>query len=136
MDNFIEAGKKLRGEPFGPHKGYVFANAYVHNAVESMSIALMLDTKTDAELTKAQDHMRATLDRWIPIILAAQEPEDALAQERFLPLPCAWGEFEYTFRDILGLSGTSGQPVHLSRPCALLRALDTRGFPGCTKRSR
>ena len=45
IDNFIEAGKKLRGEPHGQHKGYVFANAYVHNAVEAMSIALMLDAE-------------------------------------------------------------------------------------------
>lgn len=36
IDNFIEAAKALRGEPHGHHKGYVFANAWVHQTVESM----------------------------------------------------------------------------------------------------
>jgi hypothetical protein len=75
IDNFIEAGKKLRGEAHGPHKGYVFSNAYVHNAVEAMSVALMVDAKGDREIAAAQDRFRATLDSWIPIILAAQEPD-------------------------------------------------------------
>ena len=39
IDNFIEAGKALRGEPHGSHKGYVFSNAWVHQTVEAMSIA-------------------------------------------------------------------------------------------------
>jgi hypothetical protein len=85
IDNFVEAGKKLRGEPYGPHKGYVFANAYVHNAVEAMSIALMVDPKGDPEIVKAQDHMRETLDRWIPIILAAQEPDGYMQTAFTLP---------------------------------------------------
>ncbi|HTE43795.1 MAG TPA: beta-L-arabinofuranosidase domain-containing protein, partial [Gemmatimonadaceae bacterium] len=85
IDNFIEAGKKLRGEPFGQHKGYVFANAYVHNAVESMSIALMLDPKGDPEMVRAQADMRATLDKWIPIILAAQEPDGYMQTAFTLP---------------------------------------------------
>jgi len=38
IDNFVEAGKKLRGEPAGHHKGYVFSNAWVHQTVEAMSI--------------------------------------------------------------------------------------------------
>jgi DUF1680 family protein len=85
LDNFIEAGKKLRGEPFGPHKGYVFANAYVHNAVEAMSIALMLDAKGDPEMVRAQSDVRATLDKWIPIILAAQEPDGYMQTAFTLP---------------------------------------------------
>jgi DUF1680 family protein len=85
LDNFIEAGKKLRGEPHGMHKGYVFANAYVHNAVESMSIALMLDPKGDPDIVRAQADMRATLDRWIPIILAAQEPDGYMQTAFTLP---------------------------------------------------
>jgi DUF1680 family protein len=78
IDNFVEAGKKLRGEPAGFHKGYVFSNAWVHQTVESMSIALMVDPQGDAEIVKAQEHMRATLDDWIPKILAAQEPDGYL----------------------------------------------------------
>jgi hypothetical protein len=72
IDNFIEAGKANRGEAHGRHKGYVFSNAWVHQTVESMCIALMVDPQGDQEIMKAQDLMRAALERWIPIILAAQ----------------------------------------------------------------
>jgi uncharacterized protein len=82
LDNFIEAGKELRGEPSNPHLGYPFANAYVHNTVEAMSVALTIDPKGDPDIIKAQADIRATLDRWIPIILAAQEP-DGYLQTRF-----------------------------------------------------
>jgi DUF1680 family protein len=78
IDNFVEAGKKLRGEPAGYHKGYVFSNAWVHQTVEAMSIALMIDPQGDPEITKAHEKFRETLDRWIPIILAAQEPDGYL----------------------------------------------------------
>ena len=78
LDNFIEAGKALRGEPHGEHKGYVFANAWVHQTVESMCIALMIDAQGDKEILAAQKQMRATLERWIPIILAAQESDGYL----------------------------------------------------------
>lgn len=41
LDNFIEAAKALRGEPFAAHRGDVFSNAWVHQTVESMSLALV-----------------------------------------------------------------------------------------------
>ena len=85
LDNFIEAGKKLRGEAYGPHKGYVFSNAYVHNAVESMCIALMLDPGGEGAVAQAQQQMRSTLDRWIPIILGAQEPDGYMQTAFTLP---------------------------------------------------
>lgn len=72
IDNFIEAGKANRGEAHAPHKGYVFSNAWVHQTVESMCIALMVDPHDDLEMIAAQDKMRTTLERWIPIILEAQ----------------------------------------------------------------
>ena len=78
LDNFIEAGKALRGEPHAKHKGYVFSNAWVHQTVESMCIALMVDPQGDQEIMKAHELMRATLDRWIPVILAAQMPDGYL----------------------------------------------------------
>jgi DUF1680 family protein len=78
IDNFIEAGKANRGEPHGKHKGYVFSNAWVVENVEAMCIALMVDPKGDPEMIAAQDKMRATLERWIPIILAAQESDGYL----------------------------------------------------------
>ena len=85
IDNFVEAGKALRGESHGAHKGYVFSNAWVHQTVEAMSIALMIDPRGDAEIVKAHEKMRATLDDWIPKILAAQEPDGYLQTAFTLP---------------------------------------------------
>ncbi len=93
IDNFINAGKALRGEPHGYHKGYVFSNAWVHQTVEAMSIALMIDPQGDPDILKAHEKFRKTLDTWIPIILAAQEPDGYLqtaftaAAPRRGPLP-------------------------------------------------
>ncbi|MBB4153720.1 hypothetical protein GGQ80_001626 [Sphingomonas jinjuensis] len=90
IDNFIEAGKALRGEPHEGHKGYVFSNAWVHQTVEAMCIALMVDPRGDREVIAAQDGMRKTLDRWIPIILAAQEPDGYLHTAYTLADRQAW----------------------------------------------
>ena len=78
IDNFIEAAKALRGEPHARQRGYVFANAWVHQTVESMCIALMVDPQGDPEIIAAQAKMKATLEDWIPKILAAQEPDGYL----------------------------------------------------------
>ncbi len=78
IDNFVEAAKALAGEPHGAHKGYVFSNAWVHQTVEAMSIALMVDPRGDPEVLAAHAKMRATLADWIPKILAAQEPDGYL----------------------------------------------------------
>ena len=85
IDNFVEAAKALRGEPHGSHKGYVFSNAWVHQTVESMCIALMIDPQGDPEIIKAQEKMKATLEDWIPKILAAQEPDGYLQTAFTLP---------------------------------------------------
>jgi DUF1680 family protein len=78
MDNFIEAARALRGEPHAPQNGGVWANAYVHNTVESMCVALMVDPQGDPDIIAAQNKMKATLADWIPTILAAQEPDGYL----------------------------------------------------------
>ncbi len=78
LDNFVNAAKAIRGEEYTPHKGYVFSNAWVHQTVESMCIALMVDSNGDPEIMAAQELFRKTLDKWIPIILAAQEPDGYL----------------------------------------------------------
>jgi DUF1680 family protein len=78
IDNFVEAAKALRGQPHGKHKGYVFANAWVHQTVEAMCLALMVDPQGDKEIIAAQEQMKATLEDWIPKILAAQEPDGYL----------------------------------------------------------
>ncbi len=82
LDNFIEAGKKLRGEPAARHLGYPFSNAYTYNTLEAMCEAMMFDPQRDQDIIKAQADLRAVIDRWIPIILAAQEP-DGYIQTRF-----------------------------------------------------
>ncbi|MGA8672333.1 MAG: beta-L-arabinofuranosidase domain-containing protein [Terracidiphilus sp.] len=92
IDNFIEAGKANRGEPHGRHKGYVFSNAWVHQTVESMCIASMVDPQGDAEIIKSQEMMRATLERWIPIILAAQMPDGYLQTAYILADRKDWPE--------------------------------------------
>ena len=83
IDNFIEAGKANRGEAHAEHRGYVFSNAWVHQTVESMCIALMVDAQGDREIVQAQQQMRETLERWIPIILAAQM-QDGYLQTAFI----------------------------------------------------
>jgi DUF1680 family protein len=92
IDNFIEAGKANRGEAHGRHKGYVFSNAWVHQTVESMCIALMVDPQGDPEIIQAQELMRGTLERWIPIILAAQMPDGYLQTAYILADRKDWPE--------------------------------------------
>ena len=78
IDNFLEAAKAHRGEPYEPHKGYVFSNAWVHQTVEAMSLSLMVDPQGDKDIIQAQEKMKATLEDWIPKILAAQHPDGYL----------------------------------------------------------
>ncbi len=100
IGNLIEAGNKLRGEPAKYHIGYPFSNAWVYNTLESMCIAQMVDPQGDTDISKAQESMRAKIDEWIPMILAAQEP-DGYLQTRFtlgtanrqgnpIPIPPHW----------------------------------------------
>jgi DUF1680 family protein len=92
IDNFIEAGKANRGEPHGAHKGYVFSNAWVHQTVEAMCLALMVNADGDPEIAVAQDYMRSTLERWIPTILAAQMPDGYLQTAYVLTDRKKWPE--------------------------------------------
>ena len=78
INNFIDAANKLAGKPHGSHRGYVFSNAWVYNTIESICVALMVDPRRDTEIIKAQEAMKATLEDWIPKILAAQEPDGYL----------------------------------------------------------
>jgi DUF1680 family protein len=78
IDNFIDAANKLAGKPHERHRGYVFSNAWVHQTIESICIALMVDPQGDEDIIAAQEKMKATLEKWIPIILAAQEPDGYL----------------------------------------------------------
>lgn len=92
LDNFDEAARALAGLPHGQHKGYVFSNAYVCNAVEAICVAHMLDPKDDPEILAALASMRATLDDWIPRILAAQHPDGYLQTAFTLRDPDRWAD--------------------------------------------
>jgi hypothetical protein len=92
IDNFREAAKALRGEPHARHKGYVFSNAWVHQTVESMCIALMVDPQGDKEMIAAQEKMKKTLEEWIPVILSAQEPDGYLQTAFTLRDTSRWRE--------------------------------------------
>jgi DUF1680 family protein len=78
IENFVRAGDKLAGRPYGRHIGAVFANTWTYNIIESMSLAQLLDPQGDAEILAAQKAMRDKLEDWIPKILSAQEPDGYL----------------------------------------------------------
>ncbi len=92
IDNFVEAGKANRGEAHGLHKGYVFSNAWIHQTVEAMCIALMVDPQGDQDIINSQKQMRTTLEMWIPIILAAQMPDGYLQTAYILADRSQWPE--------------------------------------------
>ncbi len=76
--NFVEAGKKLKGQTAAQHVGLWFSNAYVLQEVEAMSAALMVDPEGDTAITNAQNAMKTTLADWIPKIVSAQESDGYL----------------------------------------------------------
>ena len=47
-----------RGQAHAPHKGYVFSNAWVHQTVESMCIALMVDAQGDKDMVAIPNYTR------------------------------------------------------------------------------
>lgn len=78
LANFTEAAHKLAGQTGARHTGAPFANAWVYNTLESMCLAVMFDGQGDPEILKAQEAMRAAIERWVPAILAAQETDGYL----------------------------------------------------------
>ena len=76
INNFINAADKLAGKkPEAGHRGPVFSNAWVYNTIESICVAMMVDPQGDKEIIEAQKAMKATLEDWIPKVLAGQEPD-------------------------------------------------------------
>ncbi|MFO0926886.1 MAG: glycoside hydrolase family 127 protein [Gemmataceae bacterium] len=73
--NLIEAGRVLRGGEKGEYRGPPWCDAYIHNTVEAICLALEVDPDGDAALAAAQADLRAKLEEWIPIIEAAQEKD-------------------------------------------------------------
>ena len=78
LQNFVAAAAKMAGKPDQVHIGAPFANAWVYNTLESMCWAQMVNPDGDQEIAQAQRVLRGKVARWIPIILAAQEPDGYL----------------------------------------------------------
>ncbi len=73
--NLVYTAKAIRGEPHGKYTGAPWSDAYVYNTIEAACLALAVDAEGDAELARAQAALRAKIEEWIPIILAAQLPD-------------------------------------------------------------
>jgi uncharacterized protein len=74
--NLIALSRVQRGEPADwKYTGAPWSDAYVYNTVEAVCLALAVKSAGDAELARAQAQLRARLEEWIPIILAAQAPD-------------------------------------------------------------
>ena len=73
--NPVHTAKLIRGEPHGAYTGAPWSDAYVYNTVEAICLALAVEPAGDTELTQAQAALRAKVEEWIPIILAAQLPD-------------------------------------------------------------
>lgn len=67
----INAGKK----PSVKFKGCPWSDAYPYNTVESICLALEIDPGQDEQWRKTNQFLRAKLEEWIPIFLAAQEKD-------------------------------------------------------------
>jgi DUF1680 family protein len=78
MHNFIESAHKLANRPHQPHAGQPWSDAYVYNTLESMCLARMVDPAGDPQIIAAQTDLAKAIDAWIPMILAAQEPDGYL----------------------------------------------------------
>lgn len=75
LDNFVQAARKMAGASDARHQGPVFANAWVYNTLEAMCLAMMVDPNGDPEIKQAQGLIKQAIDRWVTVILAAQEPD-------------------------------------------------------------
>lgn len=82
LNNLRAAAERLRGAAGEAHRGYPFSNAWVLNTLEAAALAQMLEAGDDAELVAAQAGLREAMERWIPLLLAAQEP-DGYFQTRY-----------------------------------------------------
>ncbi len=73
--NLVATGEVLAGKkPCVKFKGHPWSDAYPYNTLEAICLALEIDPGDDVGFAKAQEFLRAKMEEWIPIILAAQEP--------------------------------------------------------------
>ncbi|MBQ9431600.1 MAG: glycoside hydrolase family 127 protein [Kiritimatiellae bacterium] len=75
MLNLVATGEINAGKtPSVKFTGCPWSDAYPYNTVEAICLALEIDPGEDAQWREAQKSLRAKVDEWIPIFLAAQEP--------------------------------------------------------------
>lgn len=58
-----------------------WAEVVVYNAFESMCWALTVDPQGDGEMIASQQKLREAVERWIPVLLEAQEPDGYLCTD-------------------------------------------------------
>ncbi len=75
LRNLVHAAHMLRGRPPGPYRGKPWSDAYVYNTLEAMCLALAVAPAGDAALARAQAFLRGKIEQWIPMLLAAQDPD-------------------------------------------------------------
>jgi uncharacterized protein len=74
--NLVALGQVNKGRAVdSKYIGLPWSDAYIYNTVEAVCLALAVDPESDEELTRAQAHLRARIEDWIPIILDAQSPD-------------------------------------------------------------
>jgi len=74
--NLVALARTQRGEAADwKYTGAPWSDAYVYNTVEAICLALAVKSDGDAELARAQAELRAKLEEWISVILAAQAPD-------------------------------------------------------------
>lgn len=74
--NLQALARMQRGEAADwKYTGAPWSDAYIYNTVEAICLALAVKPDGDAELARAQALLRAKLEEWIPVILAAQAPD-------------------------------------------------------------
>ena len=71
--NLVHTAEVLQGKELtGKFTGCPWSDAYIYNTIEAICLALAVDPAGDADLERAQQALRAKMEEWIPIILAAQ----------------------------------------------------------------
>lgn len=74
--NLVAAAKVLRGETNDwKFAGAIWSDAYIYNVMESICMALAFSPAGDTELAQDQARLRAKMEEWIPIIVAAQDKD-------------------------------------------------------------
>ncbi len=71
--NFINAIKKLNGEPYDDFQGFVFQDSDIYKSIEAISYTLsLIHEDTDPEIVKQREYLEEKLATWISMIEQVQ----------------------------------------------------------------